>query len=155
VKGVITKVSDGGEFAFVRPDDPRRCKEAFVHSSEVVDGTALRERQRIEFDVEVPPDGRGRPIAINVSGTGNTAEIPPGRRRGTVFSFGERKQFGFIRTPGLRDIFFHLKDFEEWRAPPSVGEMVEYEAGHDDMGRPRAVRIRRLSPESQNENEGK
>jgi cold shock CspA family protein len=71
--------------------------------------------------------------------------------RGTVSSFDRSKLMGFIDTDRGESIFFHREDV----VPDAVGRTyllagceVEFEWGIDERGRPKAINVRDISPQT-------
>ena len=64
------------------------------------------------------------------------------RLTGVVAAFKNGRGFGFVRTPGRPDLFFHYSDCEP-SGDLAVGTTVAYEVDDEGRdGRPRAVRVR-------------
>ncbi|MBL8299887.1 MAG: excalibur calcium-binding domain-containing protein [Rhodanobacteraceae bacterium] len=65
---------------------------------------------------------------------------------GTLDSWNDDRGFGFIAPAhgGVR-VFVHISEFPRSSTRPLVGERLGYELGRSEDGRPRAVRIVRLT----------
>ena len=56
--------------------------------------------------------------------------------RGTVVSFNDLRGYGFIRVPGMRDVFCHWKELiqDKKRKTLMEGQRVEFELGKNERG---------------------
>ena len=64
------------------------------------------------------------------------------RYQGKITEWNENRGFGFvIPNGGGPRVFLHIKAFAA-RRRPAVGDLVTYELGADDRGRPRALKVR-------------
>jgi CspA family cold shock protein len=87
----------------------------------------------------VPANGSqpvvGRCSAVSPRGGGATM-------KGKVKWFNVTKRFGFlVRDDNGPDVFVHASDVEAGRTLRE-GEVVEFEVGQDDRGRPKATQVR-------------
>jgi CspA family cold shock protein len=65
-----------------------------------------------------------------------------GTMKGKVKWFNVTKRFGFlVRDDNGPDVFVHASDVEAGRTLRE-GEVVEFEVGQDDRGRPKATQVR-------------
>ncbi len=63
--------------------------------------------------------------------------------RGTIKWYHAGKHLGFlVLDQDNREIFIHINDCEGFT--PETGMIVEFELGLDRMGRPKAIRIKRV-----------
>ena len=69
--------------------------------------------------------------------------------KGTIRRLMDRG-YGFIKTEGEEDIFFHRNSIEGVEfADLSEGQEVEYEKGKGRDGRPQAVKVKLAEPEGE------
>ncbi len=74
--------------------------------------------------------------------------------KGTIRRLMDRG-FGFIKTEDETDIFFHRNDIEgvEFNSL-SEGQEVEFEKGQGRDGRPRAVKVRLVKAQTDDDSDG-
>ena len=66
------------------------------------------------------------------------------RKRGTITSWKKDKGFGFISpASGEKQIFVHIKDFNNRYRQPEIGQKVNYSESSDKQGRPCAINATR------------
>ncbi len=69
--------------------------------------------------------------------------------KGTIIRITDRG-FGFIKTEGEEDVFFHRSEVEgEEFASLREGQEVEFEASQGRDGRPQAIRVRLVQPKGE------
>ena len=65
------------------------------------------------------------------------------RQTGKLTQWDTAKGYGFIAPDiGGPKLFVHIKAFGLRAAPPSVGEVLNFEVGTDAQGKPRALKVR-------------
>ena len=70
--------------------------------------------------------------------------------KGTIRRLMTGRGFGFIRTYGINDLFFHRNQIEGVEFDTlREGQEVEFEIGRGSDGRPQAVRVRLAQPEGE------
>lgn len=62
---------------------------------------------------------------------------------GTLKSWNDDRGFGFIATPGGRELFVHISAFPRDGLHPKLGETLTYEIGRGRDGKLAAVRVHR------------
>ncbi|MCA1618868.1 MAG: cold shock domain-containing protein [Acidobacteria bacterium] len=64
------------------------------------------------------------------------------RCQGKISEWNDERGFGFVRPrKGAGRVFVHISAFPTGQQRPSPDEMVSYELGRDDRGRPRAMNV--------------
>ena len=63
-------------------------------------------------------------------------------KQGTVIRWHDSRGFGFIRSEGSADVFFHVRDFRGGAGAPREGLAVTFEEIHVGGKGPRAVAVR-------------
>lgn len=64
------------------------------------------------------------------------------RQRGKITEWKDERGFGFITTVASdRQAFVHIRSFANRNRRPQVNDMVTYEWGTDERGRPQAVQV--------------
>lgn len=63
------------------------------------------------------------------------------KKKGVVRRWDAVRGFGFIRSPGEADVFFHIRDFRSAGAPPSEGMAVGFDEIHVGGKGPRAMAV--------------
>ncbi len=65
------------------------------------------------------------------------------RQPGTLSQWDDAKGYGFISPAnGEAKVFVHIKAFELRAERPRLGEVLDFEIGHDAQGKRRALRVR-------------
>jgi len=140
--GVVKKWNDDKGYGFIGPDDS--SKDVFVHGTTIKQENIrnLVEGEKVEFIVNVEPDGRLKASEV----TGPNGGLLRGKweesddvKTGTVARWRGDKGFGFI-TPdeGDKDIFAHVNDCG---VTLTEGTKVEYTEQVGDDGRIKAVKV--------------
>lgn len=66
------------------------------------------------------------------------------RQSGTLTKWNDDRGYGFITLNGhSKPVFVHISEFDPSEARPSVGDGVEFEIVTDDLGRSKAVAVKR------------
>lgn len=63
------------------------------------------------------------------------------KKKGVVRRWDAARGFGFIRSPGEADVFFHIRDFRGAGGPPSEGMAVGFDEIHVGGKGPRAMAV--------------